>query len=483
MFRRVLALLRAHLGVWRSIGVPIMTFVVHALVAGVLCALVGEHTGPFTYALFAFALAAALVAVPLVGELGFLLRGDEASDWLDALPARAFERRLAKALGVGLAIGGLALASLLPAAALAPLHGPAERALFVACGVAAVLSGAAVLLALQGLLARVPALVGLLEALIVAVVMLGVLVSLPLWVRVGDLAGFEAAGAWRRFPSAWFAAPFASAGVVWHELWRPAAAFVLAALALLLLPRPKVSAVSGRTPLDVLLSPAVELARRLWIRRDERAGFDLVAIAFPREREVALRTYPLLGIPLAFLWVAFGMEEGREKQSLVALILFTPGIYLPVVLSHLPASASHAARWILDGAPIAASAIHEGARRAIAVRYVLPLHVVLALIAWQQVGGEFAARLALPAAAVSLLALRFLYAPSVDGLPLSKPTEDAVRVDALGGPLMVAGVGLALLAVAAERVIATPLVGVAIALVLFVVDAALARVTRRAPGS
>ena len=493
MFRRTLALLRAHLGVWRSIGVPITAFVVHALVAGVLCALIGEHVGPFTYALFAFALAAALVAVPLVGELGFLLRGDESSDWLDALPARALERRLAKALGVGLAIGGLALASLIPAALLAPLDGVAERALFVACGVAAVLSGAAVLLALQGLLARVPALVGLLEALIVAVVMLGVLVSLPLWVRLGDLAGFEAAGAWRRFPSAWFAAPFGvsvgdSAGVasgasgasnvLWHELWRPAAAFVLAALALLLLPRPKVSAVSGRTPLDLLLSPAVELARRWWIRRDERAGFDLVAIAFPREREVALRTYPLLGIPLAFLWVAFGMEEGREKQSLVALILFTPGIYLPVVLSHLPASASHAARWILDGAPLAASAIHEGARRAIAVRYVLPLHVVLALIAWQQVSGEFAARLALPAAAVSLLALRFLYAPSVDGLPLTKPTEEAVRVDALGGPLMVAGVGLALLAVAAERVIATPLVGVAIALVLFAVDAALARVTR-----
>jgi hypothetical protein len=479
MYRRTLALVRAHLGVWRSIGVPVTTFAVQALVAGVLCAIVGERVGPFVYALFAFVLAAALVAVPLVGELGFLMRGDESSDWLDALPARAVERRLAKALGLALAVGGLALASLVPAALLAPGLDALGRVLFVGCGLAAVWSAAAVLLAVQGLLARVPALLGVLEAVLVAVVMLGALVSLPLWVRIGDLASYDDAGPWRAFPTAWFAAPFASGGTAAEHLWRPLVLLAAAAVALLVLPRPKVASVSGAGPLDLLLAPALALARRVWLRRDERASFDLVALAFPREREVALRTYPLLGIPLAFLWVAFGMEEGREKTSLVALILFTPGIYLPVLLSHLPASASHAARWIVDGAPLDRRAIHEGARRAVAVRYVLPLHLVLSIVAWQQVGGEFAARLALPAAAVSLLALRALYGPSVDGLPLSKPTDEAVRVDALGGPLMVAGVGLALLSVVAERLIATPLVGVAAAAALVGVDAAASSVARR----
>ncbi|MEZ5977678.1 MAG: hypothetical protein R3F34_05605 [Planctomycetota bacterium] len=486
MLRRITALLRAHLGAWRSIGLPVMTLAVHALVASVLCLLVGREVGPFAYAVFVFSLASALVAVPLVGELGFLLRSDEAADFVEALPARRVERVAAKALGVLLAVSGLATASLLPAAVFAPGFAIGARLLLVACGLATVWSAAAVLLALQGVLARVPALLVALEAVLVAAVFLGLIVTLPRFIALGDASGIEAAGAWMNWPPAWFAAPFGAEGVRLLELWRPAVALVCAAAAITLLPRPKLATTTGSSPLDTALRPIAALARRAWVSKDERAGFDFVLEAFPREREVAMRTAPLLGIPLAFLWVAFGMEPGGEKTSLVALILFTPGIYLPVILSHLPASASYEARWLLDGAPLAEDdasgrAFHEGARKAVAVRYLVPLALVLGLVAWQQIGLEFAARLALPAAAVSLLALRFLYRASVDGLPLTKPTEEAVRVDQLGGPLMVAGVGLAVLSLVAERTITTPLLGVAAAVALFVLDALLARAVRRLP--
>lgn len=481
MLSRTLALLRAHLGVWSSIGLPIMTTAVHALVALVLCALIGERVGPFAYALFAYSLAAALVAVPLVGELGFLLRADEASDWLDALPARAAERRIAKAGGVQLAVTGLALGSLVPAAFFLPAADTVTRVVFVLCGIAAVQSAAAVLLALQGLLARLPGLLVALEAVLVAVVLLGALVSLPLWVRFGDIARFGDAGDLRAYPAAWFAAPFTSTGLDALALWLPLAAFTAAALAFAFLPRPTHVDTGGSSVLERVTAPFAALARRAWVTERERAGFDFVLTAFPREREVALRTYPLLGIPLAFLWVAFGMEGGAEKNSLVALILFTPGIYLPVILSHLPATASPGARWLLDTAPFDERALHTGALKAIAVRYLLPLQVVLTLVAWQQAGGELALRLALPAAMASLLALRLLYRPSVDGLPLTEPTEEAVRVDQLGGPLFTAGIGLALVSMAADRTIATPLVGVAVAAAVLFVDIAIDRALRSQP--
>lgn len=481
MLRRTLALLRAHLGVWSSIGLPVMTVAIHALVTLVLCALIGERVGPFTYALFAYSLGAALVAVPLVGELGFLLRADEASDWLDALPARAIERRIAKAAGVQLAVGGLALGSLIPAALFLPDADLVARVVFVLCGLAAVQAAAAVLLALQGLLARVPGLLVALEAVLVAVVLLGALVSLPLFVELGGIARFADAGALRAYPAAWFAAPFASTGLDALALWIPAVAFTAAALAFAFLPRPSHGDGAGSSVLERVTAPLAALARRIWVADRERAGFDFVLAAFPREREVALRTYPLLGIPLAFLWVAFGMESGPEKTSLVALILFTPGIYVPVILSHLPATASPGARWLLDTAPFDERALHTGALKAIAVRYLVPLQFVLTLVAWQQAGADLALRLALPATAASLLALRLLYRPSVDGLPLTEPTEDAVRVDQLGGPLFMAGIGLAVVSMFADRTIATPTIGIVVAATVLAVDLAIDRGLRDRP--
>lgn len=481
MLRRTLALLRAHLGVWSSIGLPVMTIAVHALIALVLCALIGDRVGTFVYAVFAYSLSAALVAVPLVGELGFLLRADEASDWLDALPARPLERRIAKAGGVQLAVTGLALGSLLAASLFLPGADLVARAVFVLCGVAAVQAAAALLLALQGLLARTPGLLVALEAVLVAAVLLGVLVSLPYWVRLGHIESFASAGSWTAYPATWFAAPFTAGGLDALALWRPLVALAAAALAFAFLPRPATTPTGGSSALERVIAPLAKLARRTWVTPAERAGFDFVLTAFPREREVALRTYPLLGIPLAFLWVAFGMEPGDEKDSLIALILFTPGIYLPVILSHLPATASPRARWLLDTAPFDERALHTGALKAVAVRYLVPLQVVLTLIAWQQSGAELALRLALPAAAIALLALRLLYRPSVDGLPLTEETEEAVRVDQLGGPLFAAGIGLALLSIGAHEAIETPLVGVGAAALVLALDTALDRASRGVP--
>ena len=199
-----------------------------------------------------------------------------------------------------------------------------------------------------------------------------------------------------------------------------------------------------RTPLLArALKPLRALATRFWVRRDERAVFDLVYDALPLEREVVLRTYPLVGVPLAFLVAgAAGATQGTASD-LLAMLLFTACIYMPVLLMHVPASESHAARWLLETHPLPEGALAAGVIKAVALRFLVPLYVLLAALAWAQVGPLFVVRLAVPGCLLSLLVLRALYPTTVHGLPLSVPPDRIESKFDWGGSLAGYGVVLA----------------------------------------
>ncbi|QDU69880.1 hypothetical protein [Engelhardtia mirabilis] len=444
----------------------------HLLVAGLLGGIVRGEIGAFAFAAYAYTVAAGLVTLPLLGELGTWLRTPSAPEWTASLPCTALDRALARLAVLLVAVGGLSMGSLLPLSLLAPGLDLSGRLVFAACGLGATLSVASALLLLQALLERVaPALLVLLQTAMTVVVAGTLLLGLPLALRLtaygrfGDLDGNLALA-----PPFWFAAPITPGGVDATALWMPALctaiALVGAWLGLTLAGKSVARIAGGAPPIDRVLEPLRRAALALWVRREERATFDLVFAAMPHEREVALRTAPLLAVPLIFAWVALGKEPGADKDAFVALILFTPGFYLPVLLSHVPASASFAARWLLDSAPVAPAHLQRGAFKAVCVRYVIPLHIALGFLAWQQAGGALALRLALPAMLVSILVCRVLYTATVDQPPLSIPPEEAGDPQKLTGPLMAAGISLAIVAIVAEHFVTTPALGLVLSAAL-----------------
>ncbi|MEL6716379.1 MAG: hypothetical protein AAFP86_21550, partial [Planctomycetota bacterium] len=121
MSTRVLALLRAQLsGEVLGERTPVAALALQVVVAGLLCAVVRGEVGAFGYALFALSIPLALVAVPLLGELAPLLRADPAAEWVGALPITPRELRLGRVATLIVIVGMLGLASLVPAALLAP---------------------------------------------------------------------------------------------------------------------------------------------------------------------------------------------------------------------------------------------------------------------------------------------------------------------------------------------------------------------------
>ena len=465
MSRRILTLLRARLGAGPRGGLPVAALLSQAMIAAFLCGLVRDALPPFAYALFALTLTGALVAIPLLGELGWLLRRDEVAEWVEALPVRPVEVRLARTLHLLLLLGGLALGSLVPAAVLAPSEaGLVGRALLTLSGLGLVSLLAALLLLAQALLGeRAESLLVLLQTVLVISIVVGLTLSMRAVPALAEVTRADELrpAAWLA-PSTWFALPLAAPGGAAWLPWLPAGLTGVAVGLLLGTPAP--SAPRGRrrgSLLVLLLSPLRLLARRFWVRRDERGPFDLVFDALPLEREVILRTVPMLGIPLAFLFVAATGEpadasgEGGARADVLALLLFTAGVVLPILLTHVPATASPDAVWIQRCAPIPESAIVGGTIKALALRFLVPLYVLLAGVAASQGGGELALRLALPGFLTSLLVLRQLYAVCVDGLPLST-APDRIRFDldwlgVLGGLAL----GLTLLAILAQRFLDT----------------------------
>ena len=98
MFRRTWILFGARMRMTSRAGWPIPALLFQGLLATVLAALVRDGLPPFPYALFALSLSALLLAVPLLSELGLVLRRDEGREWVEALPARPIELALARLL-------------------------------------------------------------------------------------------------------------------------------------------------------------------------------------------------------------------------------------------------------------------------------------------------------------------------------------------------------------------------------------------------
>jgi hypothetical protein len=305
----------------------------------------------------------------------------------------------------------------------------------------------------------------------------GIAVGLRLLPRIGGITtpvdanvGF--------LPPAWFATVLVPASDPLPWSWRAApiasAAAALLLLAVCPLPKPPRARATGGW-LAFLLAPARALATRAWVRRDERPAFDLVYDALPLERDFVLRTYPMIGIPLAFLVAGSRGADDAMRRGLLAVLLFTPAAYLPILLVHVPATASAEARWILETSPLPAEAHASGAVKAVAVRFLLPLYTLLFLLAWTQADLAFAVRIALPAGILASILLRALYAKFVKDLPLSvAPDEVEARLD-WTGLLTGLGIGLTLAAILAVRFVTSLGVGIAIAAILLVVGLALER--------
>lgn len=444
-------LLRARLEMTRRSGWPVPALVFLAALGAVSSLLVRDllPAGPFVLA--GLSVGGLVLTFPLLADLGALLRHDEAVEWVASLPARASERTLARALHVLALLGVLTLAWFVPWALLAPegfslasrlalpLLGLAQ-ALFLTAGWAWIQ---------QLLLSRWPALLLGIETVLVVLVtvalaqILGHLPELARWAPEDPaLAGF---------PPTWFALPLARGG------WSAGLPLAIAAASLTALGfLPEGATLPPHPPRrrPGVLRPILRLAERFWVRPDELGPFDLVCTALPREREVALRTYPMLGIPLAFLWVSVGGARASEaawRSDLLALLLVTAGVYLPLLLTHVPLTETAAASWILRTAPISPRAVTGGAIKALFARWLLPLYTVVLVLGLLFGQGELLVRLWLPAVLLGLLLLRFLYPRCVRELPLSVPPE-ALRGDVdWAGVMLPLAVGLTLLAVVANR--------------------------------
>lgn len=452
-----------------------------------MCLLVRGDLASFGYALFTLFGSAGLVALTLLGEYGTILRVDPAAEWAQSLPASELERRLGHGLAVLSLLSITTIGVLLPALLLAPGEmGWGARGVLLLAGLGLSLALGALLLAIQvGLGARGEGLLVVIQTGLVIGAVVGLLRAASLAPLVGELERgvreWPVALSW--LPPVWYA------GVVGP---RPEGAMLpstplvlvatLSALVLLFaLPRaPQDRARSTVTLLTRALFPFRSLASRFWIEREERGAFDLVYDALPLEREFVLRTYPMIGLPLAFL-VAGARGSGGEKiEDLLALLLFTPAVYLPILLAQVPATASPGARWMLDTAPVPPEAIRNGTIKALAVRFLLPLYLALTALSWSLAGAAFALRLAIPGALFTFFSLRILYPRCVLDLPLSTdPEKIEVKHDWTGLLVSLAAL-LTLFALLARRFVTDAPRALLLIAALVVAEVIVDRMQRRA---
>jgi hypothetical protein len=144
---------------------------------------------------------------------------------------------------------------------------------------------------------------------------------------------------------------------------------------------------------------------------------------------------------------------------------------MPVLLTQISGSSCHRARWLLETAPIGAGAIASGAQKALVVRLVVPLYLVLALLVWQLAGAELLPRFALPGLLVCALAVKAGYGLFVEGLPLSRPHDELAARLHWNEALLAIAFAVTLLALAAAFFLTTPLRGLlaSAALALFLI--------------
>ncbi|MEX1025825.1 MAG: hypothetical protein WD226_12200 [Planctomycetota bacterium] len=453
------ALLGAHRAADRA-GLPWLASTTRGLATAVLLGLVRDALPPFAYGVFAATILAAWVAFALVGEWAHLLRATDEEDWLAALPATALDRRVARTLHVVELVLMLALPSALIAAALAPGVGLVERAVFalalLGCAIATAALFAVLILFFSG---RLEGLWMTLQALGLGAFVIGLLEALGSLERLASLPEIGAATApflWL-VPPAWFAAPLGSGDVAWWRFALPLLPTLAGAGALASLPAARAERSVAGGWLGALLSPLRALAARTWVRSRERATFELVYHALPREREVVLRSYPLVALPLVFLVLGVaGSDETRTQADFLAVVQFGAALYLPILMTQVPVSRSFAAAWLLEAAPARAADLQLGALKAVVVRFVVPLYLVFAVLTWSLRGLESVPRLTLPAFAIATLAVVHLWPLCVARTPLSVAPDQFAPPTDWYALLLGWTMGLTFLAIFVERKVTLP---------------------------
>jgi len=449
MFRRILLLTQVRLnGEWfdeKGGRIPIAPLLFQTVIAVALLWLVQGDLDAHGHAVFTLSLLLALSLLALLGELAPLLASDPAEEWVAGLPVTKREVRLSK-ICVCLAVTlGMSLSVLIPAALLAPeTMAWTTRLWLVLLGWALMVTSTAIALLLHTAFQGKR---GGLLVLVQAVLFVGLFVGFVGGLGRADmLSGWnQASGAWLALPSVWFAAPLAPNP---HSLATAIGlgAFALSIAALALAPFPqKAAAIGTQTLLGQILGPVAAMARRFWVRPDERPIFDWIYHGLPAEKDFGLRTYPLMAIPFAFLFL--GADGTRpEGLGLLAILSFAPLTYLPILLLFVPTTQTPQARVLLDVAPLGTLQEREGALKAIAVRILIPLYVLLAIVISWVATIELALHLIPPAAALTVYALRPLWLHYVENKPLSTPAQDlggVWRDDLTGGMFFMAIVSVA----------------------------------------
>ncbi len=442
---------------------PVAPLLFVASLSALFALLTRGALAPYAYGVFALTVALALAALPLLGELGPLLRADPANEWVASQPVRPGELRLARILVLGLALASLALACLIPMSLLAPPSATlGQRVGLILGGLAQTAFLAAVLLWVQAAFAvRAEGVLVAMQAVLLSSTLVGLLGLLG---HLNALAGVTSpSGGLLTYPPAWFALLLADSRS------GPAPWFVLGAIAFTLMtfaaaPFPPANrGGSTRTALGLLLHPLRFFATRFWVRTEERAAFDLAYDGLPAEREFVIRTYPLVAIPLAFL--ALGADPNtREGEGLFAILMFAPATYLPAMLLFIPGTSTPGARHLFDVSPQRPVDEMQGALKAVAVRFLAPLVVALTVLVSMQATPALALKLAAPAGLAALWTLRILWRQYVQQPILSTPHDElgsAWENDLTGG-MMVVALAMTGLALVTWLRIPSPAAGMAI---------------------
>lgn len=484
MIERVLILLRTRLAAQRGDAkVPFAALLMQAFIASVICGLARGEVPPFAYALIALSTSAALIAVPLLGELASLLVADETGDWIRGQPIRPIELHIARTLHLVIALVVLSLGSLVPAALIGTGFDAFARLELIALGLGQALALAAALLGVQAVLrGRAQPLLVLAQIVLFVSILVGATLGLRQVPTMVAWNGPEASNALAAYPPAWFAAPLASSQLNGFWPWIAPCASVVALVVLLVLPAPPLAAFRrGEAWIGRVLAPLRRLLARIWVRADERASYEWLFDALPKERDFVLRTYPLLAVPVGFLWISARSGSALEQKHWLAMLLFIPGAYLPLLSAHVPASSSHRARWIVDTAPISLEALERGAIKAIAVRILVPFYFVLATLGCLLGGAEIVARLAFPALISSVIVLRATWSTCVVAPPLSTaPDELYINRDWIGLLGVIAFV-LSAIAIAASKFVDNAWKAAVFALVMLAFEVLTDRRAVRAP--
>ncbi len=480
MARRIWSLARARLqGEWFGEGggsLPIAPLLFQGMISSALLFVVRGDLDPHGHAVFAFTLLMALSLLSLLGELAPLLAQDPAEEWVAGLPVQPRDIRLSKILVCALIVAIMSLSVSVPAALLAP--GDVDWAWRLSLiGLGVVFAGC---LTATGLVLHAlcqgprSGLLVLLQAMLFVGMFVGFATTLG---QASMLSNWtETSGAWLFLPSTWFAGPLApnALGTATYLLL----GFIgLSAAILHWAPfPPSVAAHGTRSLLGTALRPLRALASAIWVRPKEQPIFDWIYEGLPAEKDFALRTYPLMAIPLAFLFLGADASS-QQGQGLLAILCFAPLTYLPILLLFVPTTAHPAARTLLDSSPLNPNDEAEGARKAVAIRIVLPLYLGLTMLISWLASVELALHLVPPAAGFTVLLMRSLWRHYVERPPLSTPASDlggVWRDDLTGGMffLAVISVGLALLT---WRYVPGATGGLILAAILFAVELGLSR--------